>query len=139
MNKYTKHNNQNGCGANYFKGAQFQRGYGFFDNMKKFFNWAWPLFKKHAVPKLESGIKTLANEAINSVSNIAKDVVAGKDVSNSAKEHITSTINNLKEMTEKNLNESENQKGTGIKRKRSKLKSLLLFKKQKPEIKDIFS
>jgi hypothetical protein len=141
MNKYTKFNNQYGCGANYFRGAQFQRGYGFVNQVKKFFNWAWSLFKKHAVPKLEAGLKSIANETINSVSNIAKDAVAGKDIASSAKENINASINNIKDLTENKLNELSNQRGTGIKRKSSmkNFKSVLLFKKRKPDKRDIFS
>ena len=136
MNRYTKFN-QKGKGLyNYFKGAQFQRGFGFFSQVKKFFNWAWPLIKQHAAPKLEAGLKTVGNEAITSLSNIAKDVVAGKDVVDSTKYHVDASINKLKELAENNLSET-NKSGRGIKRKK-KRKTIILFKKRKkPD--DIFS
>lgn len=129
MNKYTK-NNHFGSGNDnpFYKGAVYQRGYGIGSQFKRFFNWIVPLFKKHAVPTLERGLKKLGEESINSVSNIAKDVISGKDLKSSAQENINRSISNLKQSVEDTL------EGKGIKRKRSKI---LLLKKSK-RLKDIF-
>lgn len=129
MNKYTKHNHY-GTGRDdlFFKGAVYQKGYGIGNQFRRFYNWIVPLFKKHAAPTIEKGLKKLGEESINSVSNIAKDVLAGKELQSSAQENISRSITNLKKSVEDTL------EGKGIKRKRSKI---LLLKKSK-RLKDIF-
>ena len=64
------------------------------------------------------------------MTNIAKDIISGKDLKQSATENINNSINNLKEAAEASL------RGDGIKRK-----IFTIFKKSKKNKKqlDIFS
>jgi len=129
MNNYTKNNHYcSGVYEPYFKGSLYQRGYGLGNQFRKFFNWIVPLFKRHAVPTIEKGLKKLGEESINSMSNIAKDVISGKDLKTSAQENINKSLSNIKQSVEDTL------EGKGIKRKRS---NILLLKKSK-RLRDIF-
>ena len=132
MNKYSKNNMKGGGGINNFetfKGANYQKGYGIGDQFRRFFRWIVPIFQKHAGPKIESSLKRVGEETINSMTNIAKDVISGKDLKQSAVENINNSIQNLKESAEASL------KGEGIKRKK-----FTIFKKsKKTKQPDIFS
>ena len=129
MNKYSN-NNQTGAGNEiFYKGSSFQKGYGFRDQFKRFFKWIIPIFKKHAAPTIESGLKKIGQETISSVSNIARDVVSGKDFQESAQSNINTSISNLKDAAEASL------AGRGGK-KRSKI---TILKHQSKKLKDIFS
>lgn len=77
-----------------FHGASFQRGSGFGDVFKNFFRWIIPIVKKNAEPHL----KTIAKEALNTVSNIANDKIDGKKLSESSEDRIKETFNKLKSM-----------------------------------------
>ena len=81
MNRYTK-NNHYGSGRSdpFYKGSVYQQGYGIGNQLRRFYNWIVPLIKKHAVPTLNKGLKRIGEESINSVSNIARDLIAGKDL-----------------------------------------------------------
>ena len=109
MNTY----NQSGKGTlGVYLGAYQQKGYCIGGMFQKFFKWIVPVFQQHAYPLIQSGVKTVGKEALTSFSNIAKDVVAGKDVKEAAQEHLTSAIDNLKDKIENKL------EGKGIKRKK---------------------
>ena len=78
---------------NYYKGSQFQDGYGliqfqtgdgFSDIFRRFASWVVPIIKKHAVPTLESGVRALGREALDSAANVAKDLLSGRDFKESA-------------------------------------------------------
>ena len=74
-----------------YRGVPFQRGYGLGGTFKKFFNWAIPLIQKHAGPVIKQGITTVGKRAIDTVADIARDVVDGKNLKTSVKErlHVT--------------------------------------------------
>jgi hypothetical protein len=134
MNKFTK-SNLKGSGTDdkpFFKGVEYQKGYGLGDQFRRFFRWIVPIFKKHAAPTIEKSLKKIGEESINSISNIAKDVISGKNFSESAKENISNSIDYLKQAAEATLKEE------GVKRKRKESK-ILFFKKNSKKIKDIFS
>lgn len=129
MNKYSKFNHiGSGRDDTFYKGAVYQRGYGLGNQFRRFYNWIFPLIRKHAVPKIEKGIQKLGEESINSVTNIAKDVLAGKDLKTAATENINKSITNIKQSVEDTL------EGKGIKRKSPKI----LFLKKSKRLKDIF-
>ena len=64
---------QAGGGYNYFRGSQFQQGYGLGGislqhgtglggMFRKFASWVVPILKKYAVPTLNSGVNAVARE-----------------------------------------------------------------------------
>ena len=112
-------------------GALMQRGYGLGGIFQKFFKWVVPVFQQHALPAIESSAKTLGKETLMSLSNIAKDVVSGRNIKEATQQHVSSAIDNLKETIQDKL------KGNGIKGSIRKKKFILLKPKQKYT--DIFS
>ena len=87
-----------------FRGAVFQRGHGFDDVFKKFFRWIVPIVKQHAAPIAN----TVGKIALKSAVNIATDTIDGKDFSQSTKNRVKESLNNLSTIY-----------GNGGKRKRS--------------------
>ena len=138
---------QAGGDYNYFKGSRFQEGYGLGGYyiqqgsglggmFRKFASWIIPIVKKYAVPTLKSGAEAIGREALQSASNVAKDVLSGVNAKVSLNNNLSKSIDNLKDKAEKALD------GSGIKRKNA-FKNLIILKKQKkiraPKYKDIFS
>ena len=85
---HTYYRAQAGGDYNYFKGSRFQEGYGLGGYyiqqgsglggmFRKFASWTIPIVKKYAVPSLKSGAEALGREALQSASNVAKDVLSG--------------------------------------------------------------
>jgi (p)ppGpp synthase/HD superfamily hydrolase len=105
MNKYT-HRNLKGSGSNqdqFYKGLSYQKGYGIGDQFRRFFSWITPIFRKHALPKIQSGLKKVGEEIINSTANVAKDVIQGRSFSESANENVNNSVQNIKEAVENSL------------------------------------
>ena len=75
-----------------FRGSTYQRGYGFGDIFKKFFSFIMPLIRKNATPVL----KNLGRHVIKTASNIANDVIDGKNLSERSNYHINDSLNNLR-------------------------------------------
>ncbi len=50
---------------NYFRGSVYQKGYGLGGSFKRFFKWIIPIFKQHALPKIEIGLKQVGSEALS--------------------------------------------------------------------------
>ena len=139
---------QAGGEQNYFKGSRFQEGYGGLGGsykqegaglgglFRKFASWIIPIVKKYAVPTLKSGAKAIGREALDSASNIAKDVLTGVNVQDSMNSRLTKSVDNLKDIAEKSF------EGKGIKRPKT-FKNVIILKKQKknntPRFKDIFT
>ena len=90
-------------GSNYpvFRGVAFQRGYGLGNFFQRFFSWVIPHLKQHALPIA----KEIGKEVVSNVANIANDAIEGRDIKESAKRNIKTSLEKL-------------QKGKGIKRKR---------------------
>jgi hypothetical protein len=110
----------------YFKGSQFQEGYGFIefqsgdgfgDIFRRFASWVVPIIKKHAIPTLESGVKAIGREALDSAADVAKDILSGRDFKTSASSRYKSAIDTLKEKAEKTID------GRGLKRKNTSINS----------------
>ncbi len=59
--------------------------------------------KKHALPKIKSGLNRLGEEIINSTANVAKDVIQGRSFSESANENVNNSVQNIKEAVENSL------------------------------------
>ena len=70
---------------NYYRGNVYQKGFGLGGTFRRFFKWVVPLIKTHAMPKIESGLKVVGRELLNSATNVATDVLNGKDFKDSAK------------------------------------------------------
>ncbi len=129
---------QVGGEINYYKGSQFQEGYGliqyqsgdgFSDIFRRFASWVVPIIKKHAIPTIESSVKAVGREALDSAADVAKDLLSGRDFKTSATNRYNSAVDNLKEQVEKKL-EGRGSSKTPIKRQGS-LKNKIILKKQK--------
>lgn len=86
-----------------FRGSVYQRGYGLGNVFQRFFSWALPLLKQHALPIA----KVLGKEVINNVASVANDAIDGRDIKESVNEKLKNTLEKL-------------QKGKGVKRKSNK-------------------
>ena len=97
-----------GSGLPVFTGYPNQRGHG----LGGFFRqWFVPIVKTHAVPFLKKGGEIVGTEVLKSATNVANDVIAGKNIKNSAQENFSNALNNLSEKATVSL------KGGGYKRK----------------------
>ena len=126
---------QAGGNYNFYRGSNYQQGYGLGGYaiqhgsglggmFRKFASWVVPLLKKHALPTLQSSAKAIGREALDSVANVAKDIISGRDIKESVNQRLNTAIETLKEKAEKNI------EGGRIKRKR-KLKNYIILKKRK--------
>jgi hypothetical protein len=147
MTKHIDWNNyylaQVGGDYNYYRGSNFQRGYGLggyaYQNgaglggmFRKFASWVMPILRKHALPSLQSGVKAIGREALDSAADVAKDIISGRDFKETVNKRLGTAIESLKDKAEQKLD------GRGIKRKRN-LKNLIILKKKKiVNHKDIF-
>jgi hypothetical protein len=137
-NKYYFEQAGNGANVNVYKGQMYQKGYGLGGMFKRFFSWIIPIVKKHAMPAVETGLKTVASQVVNSTADLAKDAISGKNIRESATTHFNTGVDNLKNKVEKALD------GKGIKRKKKKKNktNLIILKKSKNKTKtrslDIF-
>jgi len=57
--------------------------------------------KKHAFPKIESGLKRVGEEIITTI--VPKDVIQGRSFSESAIENVNNSVQNIKEAVENSL------------------------------------
>jgi hypothetical protein len=132
MNWNNYYNKQYGGSGGFdgYKGVYWQKGYGLGGTFRKFWKWVAPIFKKHALPTLQSGLETLGNEGISTVKNIAKDVMQGKNLKASAEENIDLAVNNLQKKVEDNL-EGKGIPSDTINKKRKRGKKTVHFRKKK--------
>ena len=113
-----------------YKGTYWQKGYGLGGTFQKFWKWIVPIFKKHALPSIQTGLETLGNEGISTVKNIAKDVMQGKKFKESAEDNIDIAVGNLQKKVEENL-EGKGIPTETINKKRKLGKKTIHFKKKK--------
>jgi len=148
INWTTYYRAQAGGDYDYFKGTQFQEGFGGLGGFyvqqgaglggmfKKFASWIIPIVKKYAVPTLRSGANAIGREALDSASNVAKDILSGVNAKESFNNRLSKSVDNLKEKAEKTF------EGKGIKRQKT-LKNVIILKKQRKskstKFKDIFT
>lgn len=106
-----------------FRGSAFQHGYGLGGIFRKFFTWAIPLLKQHALPLA----KNVGKEVVSNIAAIATDAIEGKNVETSAKENFKKSIQKI----------NPNQSGEGYKKKRNLRNKHKFYKRIKKN--DIFS
>lgn len=114
--------NQAGGAYDIYRGPLYQKGYGLGGAFRRFFKWIIPLVQKHGAPIIEKGINTVGNQVVSSASDLAVDIIKGKDMKEAANEHFETAVENLKRKAEDAL------EGKGIKRGRKK-KSYVILKK----------
>lgn len=102
-----------------FKGSTYQRGYGLGNAFRRFISWAIPLLKEYGLPIA----KSIGKEIVTNAATVATEALEGKNIKESAKEKILTSLEKLKQ-----------QKGNGIKRKSKSSKKLI--KKRKLDIFD---
>lgn len=123
---------QLGGGQDVFRGPMYQQGYGLGGYFRKFFKWIVPIAQKHALPHLQNGAEAIGKQVSESISNIARDTINGKNIRDSAQNNVDIAISNLKNQAEAKL------RGEGIKRKRAKSRSVIFKRKPKAKHRDIF-
>ena len=131
-----------GTGFDLYKGTYWQKGAGLGSTFKKFWSWIVPIFKKHALPKLQSGLEALGNEGVSTVKNIYKDVVDGKNLKESAKDNLNTAADNLKNKVETTIEGAgleEELLKLPINNKKRKKKAVHYNHKKKKVFQDIFS
>ena len=117
---------------NYYRGSNYQEGFGYSyqigdglgDMFRRFASWVVPILKKHAIPTIQSGVKAIGREALDSAADVAKDLLSGKEFKESATNRYKTAVDSLRERAENKL------EGRGIKRKNTSQKKVI-FKKQK--------
>lgn len=107
-----------------FRGAAYQRGYGFGNVFKKLFRWIVPIVKKHAQPIA----KKVGKEALKTAANIANDTLSGKNLKESASQRIQETLTKI----------PNGQFGNGHYKKKRKRKNSNILKLNKKRKLDIF-
>ena len=80
------------------------------------------------MPHVKSSLRTVGNEAVQSLSNIAKDTIKGRNIKEAAQEHAAEAVSNIKTYSEKKL------RGEGVKKKTTNKK--IILKKRKLDIFD---
>ena len=115
-----------------FKGASYQKGYGFGDVFKRFFKWIVPIVRDNAKPI----VKRVGKEALKTAVNIANDTLDGNDLQESAKNRIKESLSNI---TSQNGNGLIKRK-KDYKRKRNSTKNKSFkIKKRKLDIFDNYN
>lgn len=129
-----------------FRGPVIQNGYGqkgagIGQLLKKFMTWITPLAKKHVLPSIESGVKTVSTQLVNSIADFAKDTIDGKNYKEAANDRYQEAVNILKKKAEDKF------EGKGLKRKPKETtinkpkkfkKYIILKKNNKSRVVDIF-
>ena len=99
-----------------FHGGRFQRGYGQVGyGLGSFFQ----SLARKAMPFLQSGAKSLGKAALDTGINVAKDVLAGNNLKDSARTRLQQTAQTVKQQA---LDHIKSQVGSGGTRKRKSLK-----------------
>lgn len=78
---------QRGYGLDYDIGYDDVHGLGFASNLMGMF--------KFVLPALKTGLQYLGKQAVSTAANIATDAIAGKNIADSAKGHVTDVAENL--------------------------------------------
>lgn len=121
--------NQAGNGLAYYQGQSFQKGYGIGGWFKRLF--------RSALPFLVSGAKTVGKEVLRTGTQIASDVLEGRQFQESAEER---TKEAGKKLAKKAIKKADDMLGQGkpYKRKRKPLKRIISSKVKKVKGRDIF-
>lgn len=121
--------NQAGNGLSYYQGQTYQKGYGIGGWFKKLF--------RTALPFLTRGAKTVGKEVLRTGSQIANDILEGRNIRESAE---TRTKEAGKNLAKKAIKTADGMLGNGkkYKRKRKRPRSFILAKAGKVKRRDIF-
>ena len=121
--------NQEGNGLLYYKGQSFQKGYGIGGWFKKIFRTVLPLISK--------GTKTIGKEVLRTGTQIAGDVLEGKDIRESAE---VRTKEAGRKLAKKAMKKADDMLGQGkrYKRKRKLTRQATSLKPSKVKRRDIF-
>jgi hypothetical protein len=133
MNYKEYYENQAGGNLNVFRGSPNQRGYGLGGIFSNLFRFIMPLFKTHALPVIKSGAQTITSEAVKTAANIASDLINGRNIKDSAKQHSNEYVDNIKNQALISL-----QKGGSIKRRKQSKKNKKIKKQKLRSLQDIF-
>ena len=79
---------------------------------RKFASWVVPILKRHALPMLKNSAKAIGTEAFDTVADVAKEVISGRNLKSSFSERFNTAVDSLKEKAENTL------EGKGIKRQK---------------------
>ena len=135
MNYKKYYEEQAASGFPVFRGYPNQRGHGLGSIFKNIFKFVLPLFKTHALPVLKRGAEVVGAEAIKTAAGIANDAIRGKNIRDSAREHVSDAINVLSEKAQSSL-----QSGSGRKRKylKPKKKNNFILKKPRLQLRRVY-
>jgi len=117
---------QTGYGMPGFTGIPYQRGTGLGSFFKNLF--------RAILPIGTSAVKAIGREALAAGANIASDVLDGKDLGSSAKEHAREAAANTLRKGARVL-----QQGRGVGKRSASSKTIKGIKKRKYSLKDRFS
>jgi len=70
----------------------YQHGAGLGTLFRRLASWVVSIFKKHALPIIESGIKTVGQEALDSIADIAKNLISGKNLKDASSDRFITAI-----------------------------------------------
>lgn len=104
-----------------FHGGSFQRGYGLGSFFKS--------LARKALPLLQEGAKTAGKAALKTGVNIAKDVLTGNNLKDSAKSRLRQSAQTMKQHT---MDQITSQFGSGRSRQKKRLKRVMPQKKLSP-------
>lgn len=113
------YSNQAQGNDNVYKGVPLQAGFGLGSMFKRFFRAIIPYAKKYAAPVA----KTIGSEVVGSVTNMAKDLLAGKDFKESGKQRLNETVDNFNQKATsvlEKLEQGQPKEGQGLKRKKKR-------------------
>lgn len=153
----------------YYVGDRFQKGYGLggrrinqkggfglgglFSKFKSLITPFLTKAKNYALPLLKTGAKTVGKELVKATSSIANDILDGRNINESTKDRVSTSLDDLSKRGKEQLRNSINDlstiakdqfSGQGLKKsninKRKLLKKNVTFKKRKNKrTLDIFS
>jgi hypothetical protein len=156
MNEYENYYSDQAKGI--YRAPPIQRGYGqtgrgIGQMLNRFMQWITPLAKKHVLPAIESGAKYLGHNVVDSLSNVAKDTIEGKNIAEASKDRFEGLVQKIKRKVETTLDPSDDnamenyvkkrkldQNGEGIKSNTKRLKNSIILKpnKRTKRVEDIF-
>lgn len=122
--------NQAGNGIPYYQGQPFQKGYGIGGWFKRLFRTALPFITK--------GAKSVGKEVLRTGTQIANDLLDGRNIKESAELRARETGRKLAKKAVKTADDMLGQ-GKKYKRKRKSGKRSITFKAKKVKRRDIFN
>ena len=100
-----------------FGGVKFQRGRGLGSAFGRLFQMLSPLtnkLKEYFIPTIKAAAQTVGKEVVQSVSNIANDVLSGKKLKESAEKNLTNSVENLSNKLDSTINKQRGSSANKI-------------------------